>query len=100
MSKAASIRMTPNQVSLLKLGRALFAAQIELAEKRGYIQRVHEMERAAEIEVEAPTAPGGIEKLRKLMAYSPEKEANQIIDVISPDLMDQVLGRPDVERER
>jgi hypothetical protein len=99
MTKAASIRLTPNQVSLVKLGRALFEAQIELAEKRGYIQRVHEMERVAEADVEAPAAPGGIEKLRKLMAYSPEKEANQIIDVISPDLMDQVLGKPGTARE-
>lgn len=99
MKKAASIRITPNQSALVTLGRALMATQIQLAERRGYIERIHEVEARGRPPVEGEVIPDGIEKLKRMMAYSPEREASAIIDVMSPDLLDKVLGKPDVPRE-
>jgi hypothetical protein len=97
MKKAASkVRLTPNQSSLVRLGRALFDAHIQLAEKRGYIQRVQEVEAKGSVPQEPEPLTDGIERLKRVVAYSPEKEASQILDAISPDLLDKILGKPDV----
>lgn len=84
---------------MVVLARALMAAQIQLAERRGYIQRIQEVEARGLPPVDGEVIPDGIEKLRRMMAYSPEREASAILDVVSPDLMDKVLGRPEVPRE-
>ena len=101
MKKPAPLnpRLTPSQIALVTLGRGLIAAQIALAEKRGYIQRVQEVEARAAASVETEPMSDGIEKLQRVLAYSPEREAGQVLDAISPELLDKILGKPEVPRE-
>lgn len=83
--------------SVVALGRRLVLAEQQLANREGYIERVWDRE---ELGANKPApddiVPGeAIEKLRRVMAYSPDREASAIIDVISPDLMERVLGKSD-----
>lgn len=99
-AKFVGRRLTPGQDAIVELGRAALAAQLEAAELRGYIRRVREEGTpAGRIDVECGPVDNPIDKLRRAMAYSPDREATQIINAISPDLMDQVLGKPDAPRE-
>lgn len=82
------------RASIVSLGRALFAASLAAAHREGYIERVIDQDCARPDPAEAEAKPDSIEQLRRLMAYSPDREATAIIEAVSPDLMDAVLGRP------
>lgn len=100
MKKVASSspRLTPNQVSLVKLGKALFDAHLRVAKLDGYIDRVREVERRVEVKPDREFVPDAIAKLGRLIADSPEAQASQILDAIQPELLDKILGKPDEPR--
>lgn len=94
VKKAASIaRLTPDRAVIIRIGRALLDAKIQLAYRDGYIGRIREIEELPPRDTTSPD-PDAIEKLRRIMSYSPDKEASQILEAISPDLLDRVLGKP------
>jgi len=101
VKKPASVpRLTPSQSAIVKLGRALFDSQITVAEQRGYIRRVHYTEQVAKsAPQDGPIDSDAIAKLGRVLAYAPEKEASAILEVIPPELLERVLGKPDAPRE-
>jgi hypothetical protein len=92
-------RLTPNQISLVKLGRALLDAHIQLASRRGYIERIHEVENRPAPPQDGYVIPDSIKQLGRVIADTPEREASAILDALSPDLLDRVLGKPDTSRD-
>lgn len=81
---------------IVRIAKLALDFRIALAARQGYIDRVQEVEqRAQPASGDGVVVDDPIEKLRRLMAYSPDREASAIIDVISPELMERVLGRPD-----
>ena len=84
---------------IVVIAQALRAAELRAARLEGYLERVQETENRPAADTVASTTDG-IEKLRRVVAMAPEREAGQVLDAISPDLLDRILGKPEGEVER
>lgn len=95
MKKVASIaRLTPDRVMIIRIARGLLDAKIQIAYRDGYIARFRE---AVSTPADPVDNPDSVEKLRRIVGYSPDREASAIIEALSPALLDKILGKPDDE---
>lgn len=88
------------QLDALRLSHAdsmkdILRMRLELAYKNGYINRIREVEgikRTPEQDVmEMPDSER--ERVRKYLAYGPEKEVADLLAIADPNVLDGVLGK-------
>lgn len=92
--------------TVVKLAREIHRRDILLARREGYIERVQEMDSAHHAAPAKETdglsryiAPRIADGVRDCLANGSETEAARLLDQIDPDLMDRILGKPDVPLE-
>jgi len=80
-----------------RLFNSIFHANLEIARKAGYIDRVREQDAITAGDVVEPTEGGiNVDRARAHLADAAnDRTVNSILDGMDPDVLDQVLGRGD-----